>query len=65
MPGFRLRKTKIIATIGPASDRVDVLNDMIGAGMNVARLNLSFGTLQEQRERSGRVREVAERPPGR
>ena len=61
MPGFRLRKTKIIATIGPASDRVDVLNDMIGAGMNVARLNLSFGTLQEQRERSGRVREVAER----
>ncbi len=61
MPGFRLRKTKIIATIGPASDRVDVLSDMIGAGMNVARLNLSFGTLQEQRERSERVREVAER----
>ena len=38
------QKTKIIATIGPASDSEETIKDMIAAGMSVARINLSFGT---------------------
>ncbi len=55
-----LRKTKIIATIGPASDSPKTLQAMISAGMNVARLNLSFGTLEEQKERLERIRKAAD-----
>jgi pyruvate kinase len=53
------RKTKIVATIGPASDDPLTLKAMIAAGMNVARLNLSFGTLAEQRQRIERIRAAA------
>lgn len=53
------RKTKIVATIGPACDAPEVLRDMIRAGMNVARLNLSFGTMEEQTARLERVRGAA------
>lgn len=56
-----IRKTKVVATIGPASDDVDVLVDMIRAGMNVARLNLSHGTLEEHAARLQRIREAAAR----
>ncbi|MDJ0740121.1 MAG: pyruvate kinase [Gammaproteobacteria bacterium] len=55
-----IRKTKIVATIGPACDAPDILGAMIGAGMNVARLNLSHGTLAEHHERLVRVRQAAE-----
>ena len=55
-----LRKTKIVATIGPACDSVETLEAMIRAGMNVARLNLSFGTLDEHRARLERIRTAAE-----
>lgn len=54
-----IRKTKIVATIGPASDSLETIKAMIQAGMNVARLNLSHGTLDEQYERLARVREAA------
>ena len=54
-----LRKTKIVATIGPASDSPEILRAMIGAGMNVARLNLSHGTLPAHRERVERIRAAA------
>ncbi len=54
-----LRKTKIVATIGPASDSAETLKEMIQAGMNVARINLSFGVGNEQVERVERVRAVA------
>lgn len=57
---FNYRKTKIVATIGPSCDSPEVLRKMIGAGMNVARLNLSFGSLGEQKERLIRVRSAAE-----
>ncbi len=55
----RLRKTKLIATIGPACDEPEVLRAMIEAGMNVARLNLSHGTPEEHAERVRTVRKVA------
>ena len=58
---LRFRKTKIIATIGPASDSVEILEAMIRAGMNVARLNLSHGTFAEHEERLERIRMVASR----
>ncbi|MCP5245654.1 MAG: pyruvate kinase [Burkholderiales bacterium] len=54
-----LRKTKIVATIGPACDSPDVLKAMISAGMNVARLNLSHGTIEEHQVRLDWIRETA------
>ena len=56
----RLRKTKVVATIGPASDSEDILKEMITAGMNVARLNLSHGSKSEHEERLARIRRVSE-----
>ena len=53
------RKTKIIGTIGPASDDVETLKRMIQSGMNVARLNLSHGNFAEHGARVQRVREAA------
>ncbi|MGD2128274.1 MAG: pyruvate kinase [Lysobacterales bacterium] len=54
-----IRKTKIIATIGPACDELQTLVRMIESGMNVARLNLSHGTFDEHAERVRLVREAA------
>jgi len=54
-----LRKTKIIATIGPACDDDATLRAMISAGMNVARLNLSHGNLDQHARRVERVRRAA------
>ncbi len=54
------RRTKIIASIGPASDDEATLKDMIEAGMDVARINLSHGTLEDGLERYRRIRAVAE-----
>ncbi len=52
----RLRKTKVIATIGPACDDVDTLVRMIRAGMNVARLNMSHGDVDSHTATLERVR---------
>ncbi|MGD8642763.1 MAG: pyruvate kinase [Chromatiales bacterium] len=56
-----VRKTKIVATIGPACDSPETLEAMIRAGMNVARLNLSHGTLDEHHARLIQIRQAAER----
>jgi pyruvate kinase len=55
-----VRRTKIIATIGPASDSPEMLRKLVAAGMDVARLNLSHGNLEEKIALLGQVREAAE-----
>ncbi|MEK3732705.1 pyruvate kinase [Paenibacillus sp. FSL M8-0334] len=54
-----MQKTKIICTIGPASDSVPVLKEMIQAGMTVARLNMAHGELDEHVQRMKNVRQAA------
>ena len=56
-----MRRTKIVATIGPASREPDVLARMIEAGLDVARLNFSHGTAEEHAETISRVRAAANR----
>lgn len=56
-----MRKTKIVCTIGPASETVDKLCDLINAGMNVARLNFSHGDFEEHGARIKNIREASER----
>lgn len=53
------RRTKIIATIGPASDSEPVLRSLIEAGMDVARLGLAHESLEQALERYHRIRAVA------
>jgi pyruvate kinase len=54
-----MRRTKIVATIGPASREPATLRAMIEAGMDVARLNYSHGTLEEHAQTAQRVRNAA------
>ncbi len=56
-----LRRTKIVATVGPATDDIAVLTDMMHAGLDVVRLNASHGTVDDRRRRLGLVREAAQR----
>jgi pyruvate kinase len=56
-----MRRTKIVATIGPASREPETLLAMVRAGMDVARLNYSHGTLEEHAETVRRVRDAAGR----
>ncbi len=53
-----MRKTKIICTLGPACDNKETLIAMINAGMNVARINMSHGTHEEQKVRLDRLKEA-------
>lgn len=56
-----MRRTKIIATIGPSSDTPDKIEALINAGMNVARLNFSHGTHDYHAQVVANVREVSAR----
>lgn len=56
-----MRKTKIVCTIGPASESLETLEALIEAGMNVARLNFSHGNHEEHAERIKRIREASEK----
>ena len=53
------RRTKIIATIGPASDDETTIRDLIRAGMDVARLGLAHNTIEEAADRMARIRRIA------
>jgi len=55
-----MRKTKIICTIGPASESEQVLRELCLAGMNVARLNFSHGTHPEHQQKIDMIRKVRE-----
>jgi pyruvate kinase len=55
-----LHKTRIVATIGPASSSVPVLGEMIRAGMNVARLNFSHGKFETHRQNIENIRAAAQ-----
>ena len=55
-----LRRTKIVATLGPASERPKILRKMIKSGLDVARLNFSHGSAEEHRERARNLREAAD-----
>ena len=56
-----MRKTKIICTIGPASENEEVLTQMCLAGMNVARLNFSHGTYPEHEKKIELIKRVREK----
>ncbi len=55
-----MRKTKIICTMGPSTDKPGVVEKLVKAGMNVARLNFSHGSREEQLERINEVKRVRE-----
>lgn len=55
-----MRKTKIICTMGPATDNDNTLRDLMLAGMDVARLNFSHGTHEQAKERIDRIKRIRE-----
>ena len=56
-----MRKTKIVCTIGPSSSEDKVFEEMCKAGANVARLNFSHGTHEEQQQKIDMVKRVREK----
>jgi pyruvate kinase len=60
-PAFLKRRTKIVCTIGPATDSAPVIERLIRSGMNVARFNLSHGTYQSHAETVRKVRRISQR----
>ncbi|MCG3736913.1 pyruvate kinase [Vibrio cincinnatiensis] len=56
-----LRKTKIVATLGPSTDKGEVLETLIHCGVNVVRMNFSHGNAEDHRTRANKVREIAKK----
>lgn len=56
-----MRRTKIVATLGPASDNLDILERMLKSGVDVVRVNFSHGEKEEQRQRIFAVRDCAKK----
>lgn len=56
---MKMRNTKIVCTIGPASESIEILEQLIEAGMNVARLNFSHGDFAEHGARIDNIRQAA------
>lgn len=54
-----MRKTKIVCTIGPASESIDIIKQLIENGMDVARLNFSHGNYEEHKNRIENIRKAA------
>ena len=57
--GITLPKTKIICTIGQASETPEVIRELISNGMSVARLNFSHGTLGEHEQKIHIIRRIS------
>ena len=57
--GITLPKTKIVCTIGPASETPEVIRELIASGMRVARLNFSHGTLGDHEQKIHIIRRIA------
>ena len=57
----RIRRTKIVTTLGPATDRDNNLEKIIAAGANVVRMNFSHGTADDHLRRTQEVREIAKK----
>jgi pyruvate kinase len=53
-----MRKTKIICTLGPATDKENVLEELIKCGMDVARCNFSHGSYEEHKGRMDKIKEI-------
>lgn len=53
-----MKKTKIVCTIGPASDSEEILRELFKAGLNVCRLNFSHGTYEEHQIRIDRIKKI-------
>lgn len=56
-----MRKTKIVCTIGPASESIEMLTKLMESGMNVARLNFSHGDFEEHGARIKNIREASKK----
>lgn len=56
---MNIRKTKIVATLGPASSSAEMLHRLMEAGVDVVRLNFSHGTAQEHIDRAKLIREIS------
>ncbi len=56
-----LRRTKILATLGPSTDKPGVLEELFDAGIDVVRLNFSHGSAQDHIDRANRVRELSKK----
>ena len=56
-----MRRTKIVATIGPVSDNPETLAELVDAGVDVARLNFAHGTFEQMAHTAERVREASNR----
>lgn len=55
-----MKKTKIVCTIGPASESENVLKELFLSGLNVCRLNFSHGTHEEHKKRIDNIKKVRE-----
>ncbi len=60
-PAFLRRRTKIVATLGPAAGTAAVIERLIRAGLDIARLNLAHGTLEQHRRYAATVRRLSRR----
>ena len=58
---MQLKRTKILATLGPATDKPGVLEGLFDAGIDVVRLNFSHGSAQDHINRANRVRELSKK----
>ncbi len=56
-----MKKTKVICTIGPATESEEKISELVGAGMNVARINFSHGTHEEHLKKINNIKKVREK----